>query len=79
MDNVPGHVWRKSKSASIAGVFLDFVKENKVIKHIVNVKNCTEPMLQEDLEWLTGYFVPKESNMAYAIWQTSYRIIFSRS
>lgn len=41
-------------------VFLDFVKENKVFKHIVNVKNCTEPMCQEDLEWVTTYFVPKE-------------------
>jgi hypothetical protein len=40
--------------------FLLFVKENKVTKHIVNVKHCTDGFKESDLTWISYYLVPKE-------------------
>lgn len=40
--------------------FLNFVKENKVTKHIVDVKKCTDTFAQDDLNYITDYLVPKE-------------------
>lgn len=40
--------------------FLNFVKHNKVTKHIVDVKKCTDTFRDEDLNYITDYLVPKE-------------------
>ncbi len=40
--------------------FLNFVKDNKVTKHIVDVKKCTDTFTDEDLNYITSYLVPKE-------------------
>ena len=40
--------------------FLICVKENKVNKHIVDVKKCTDAFKEEDLNYITDYLVPKE-------------------
>jgi hypothetical protein len=40
--------------------FLNFVKDNEVTKHIVDVKKCTDTFIEEDLKYITDYLVPKE-------------------
>jgi hypothetical protein len=41
-------------------LFLDFVKQHKITKHIVDVKKCRDAFSEEDFAYITNYLVPKE-------------------
>lgn len=66
--NCTKHEWTtffcyKEESAKMRAAideFLEFVRDNQITKHIVDVKACTDTFTEDDMTWLNEYVVPKE-------------------